>query len=404
LDSERVEGASTHASAADPAGNEATLVVVLVSLLTLGLVDAQVIAPLLPQIAESLGTTDGWIGRTVSGYAVAAASAGLLLGPVSDRIGRRGFLVAAGLVVGIGSATVTLTSSFPGFALARMATGAGAGIISALVVAAIADAVPYERRGRSMGWVASAYFVSPALFVPVAVWLAASAGWRAIYAAFAVAGCLLAFAVHTWFREGARVLPTVQRRRSYRSFLTSRSTAAGAFSAFFVTGGLTGFLLFLSAYLQEKHGLSLYQVGLVWFLSAVGGLGGAMGAGHIADRLGKLKVALAGSLGLAVLLVAVPYVSGPALYGLLGLIGLSAAARVAPLQSLVTELVAPESRGAYVALRNTLSQSGNAVTAILAATLYERGFAYVCFLTAAFGILACLILLLIEEPHSARAG
>jgi predicted MFS family arabinose efflux permease len=399
MEGERVESLTAAASVRDPAAEELTLVLVLVSLLTLGLVDAQVIAPLLPQIAKSLGTTDGWVGRTVSAYAIAAASTALLAGPLSDRLGRRQFLVGAGLVVAVGSAAVALTRGFFGFAAGRLVTGAGAGIVSALVVAAIADAVPYERRGRSMSWVASAYTVSPALFVPVSVWVAASFGWRTIYFAFSIAGCLLALTVQRHFREARRTTLARGMRRSYRSFLMSRSTAAGAISAFFVTGGLTGFLLFLSAYLQESIGLSQYQVGLVWLLSAVGGLAGAVGAGHIADRSGKLRIALAGSLGLSCLLLVIPFVRGAFLYVLLALVGVSAAARLAPLQSLVTELVPAESRGAYVALRNTLSQAGNAVTALVAAALYGRGFTYVCFLTAAFGALAFLFLLFVEEPR-----
>jgi predicted MFS family arabinose efflux permease len=142
-------------------------------------------------------------------------------------------------------------------------------------------------------------------------------------------------------------------------------------------------------------------VALVFLLSGVASLAGAMGAGHVADRMGKLRVALAGSIVLALVLFAVPYASGFLLYAVLGLVGLSAAARVAPLQSLVTELVPAESRGAYVAFRNTLSQSGQAVAAILAAALYGRGFEYVCYFTAALSLLAFFVLLCIDEPGAA---
>lgn len=396
---ERIEASGATAIAPDGAAEELKLVVVLVSLLTLGLVDAQVIAPLLPEIAKELGTTDGWVGRTVSGYALAAASAALLIGPLSDGFGRRRFLIAASAVVGAGSAVVALTPSFLGFAIARIVTGAGAGIISALVVAAIADAVPYERRGRSMGWVAVAYFAAPVLGVPLATWVAGWVGWRANYIAFAIAGVMFSAAVYLWFREGARSSAVARPRGSrYRSFLGSRSTAAGAISAFFVTGGVAGFLLFLGAYLRNEVGLTLGEVGFVFLLCGVGSLGGAMGAGHVADRVGKLRVALAGSIGLALLLLMVPYAGGVVLYAVLGLVGLSAAARVAPLQSIVTELVPTESRGAYVAFRNTLSQAGQAVAATLAAALYERGFEYVCFFTAGFSLLAFLCMFWIEEP------
>jgi predicted MFS family arabinose efflux permease len=381
------------------APDETRLVLVLVALLTLGLVDTQVVAPLLHEIARELGTNESSVGRTVSGYALAAALAALVIGPLSDRRGRRPFLVAAGFLVALGSAISTSATTVTGFALARIATGAGAGVISALTVAAIADVIPYERRGRSMGWVAISYTAAPILGVPIAAWVAESLGWRANYAAFAAFGVLLGLAVRLWLKESARPPRAERRARSYLSFFSSRATAAGILSAFFVTGGVTAFLLFLFAYLQKEFGLTVGQGGMVFFLSGVASLIGAFGAGHLSDRVGKLRMALASSLALAVFLVAVPYVEGVLLYALLALVGVSVAARLAPLQSLITELVPADSRGAYVALRNTFSQCGNAAGAMAAAALYERGFEYVCFLTAGFSLAAFGILLFVEEPR-----
>lgn len=397
LETERVGALS--APLESSAAGEARAVAVLVALLGLGLVDNQVLAPLLPDIARALGTTSGWVGRTASGYAIAAAAAGLVVGPLSDRVGRRRFLVAASVVLGFAGALVCFTPGFPGFALARVVAGAGAGVVSALAVAAIADAVPYHRRGRAMGWVATAYFAAPILGVPVAAWVADASSWRANYAVFAVLGCACALAVHGWFEEGSPAADRTVRRKSYISFLRGRATAFGAVSAFFVTGGLTGFLLFLGAFLREEVGLTLTGVGHVFLLCGVASLAGALAAGRVSDRLGKLPVALGGSVALTLLLLVVPRTDGVALYATLGLVGLAAAARVAPLQSVVTELVPAAERGAYVALRNTLSQLGSASAALVAAALYDRGFEYVCWLTAGFSIVAFALLLGIEEPR-----
>ncbi len=384
----------------DAAGSEVRVVSVLVSLLTLGLVDNQLLAPILPEIAVSLGTSEVSVGRTVVGYAIAAAIAALIVGPLSDGAGRRRFLIAAGAVFSIGSAFVVATPTFALFVIARIVTGAAAGIISALVVAAIADLVPYERRGRTMGWVAAAYFAAPILGVPLAAWIADRAGWRTNYVVFAAVGAIVTVAVGMWFDEPARKHKAVRAPHAYARFLKNRSTAAGAISAFFVTGGLTGFLLYLGAYLRSRYGLSLTDVGLVFLLSGSASLVGALSAGWIADRVGKLRVALAGSAALAFFLIVVPETGGAPLYLTLGLVGLAAAARVAPLQSLVTQLVSPEERGAYVALRNTLSQGGSATAAALASALYEYGFQHICHMTSAFSIAALVLLLFIDEPEA----
>lgn len=377
---------------------ETRVVSVLVSLLTLGLVDNQLLAGILPNIAVTLGAAEASIGRTVVGYAIAAALAGLVVGPLSDASGRRKFLIGSGALFVLGSVFAVGAPSFVILAIARVVTGAAAGTISALVVAAIADIVPYARRGRAMGWVAMAYFAAPTLGVPLAMWIADHVGWRTNYMLFAAIGAIATVAVVLWFDEPARPRRVAGSPRNYLRFFKKRSTAAGALSAFFVTGGLMGFILFLSAYLQSRFGLSVTSVGLVFLLTGIASLLGALSAGWLADRVGKLQVALAGSAALALFLIVVPETGGALLYVTLGLVGLAAAARVAPLQSLITQLVTTEERGAYVALRNTLSQVGSATAAALASVLYPYGFQHVCRMTAAFSIAALVLLLLIDEP------
>lgn len=383
------------------------IVASLIGLLTLGLVDNQILAPLLPEIASSFGVGAARVGLTVSGYALSAALAALIIGPLSDRASRRPFLIAAGMTFGLASLAVFFTGSFSLFTGARILAGASAGVISALVVASIADRVPYQRRGRAMSWVASAYVVAPMLGVPAAAWLAEGFEWRALYLMFATAAVVLSLALVLWFMElpvantGERSHWVSEASRNYFGFLKHKGTAAGALSAFFVSGGITGFTIYLFAYLSSEFGFSLTTRGMVFLVSGGAALVGALVAGPVSDRIGKRTVALWGSVALAIFVLIVPRLgSGVLLYVGLGLVGLAAASRMAPLQSLVTQLVSRESRGTYVALRNTLSQLGIASAAALGGPLFsERGFGAVSILAAIFSLVAALLLLLVEEPE-----
>ena len=380
----------------------------LIGLLTLGLVDNQILAPILPEIASSFGVGAARVGLTISGYALAAALAALTIGPLSDRAPRRPFLIAAGMSFGLASLAVFFADLFSFFVGARFLAGASAGVISALVVASIADRVPYERRGRAMSWVASAYVVAPMLGVPVASWLAEEFEWRTLYLLFATAAVVFSLALSVWFTES----PTAntsdrshwvsEASRNYFGFLRNKVTAAVALSAFFVSGGITGFTVYLFAYLSSEFDFSLTTRGMVFLLSGGAALIGALAAGPISDRIGKRTVALWGSVALAVLVLIVPSLGGGVgLYVGLGLVGLAAASRMAPLQSLVTELVSREARGSYVALRNTLSQLGIAAAAAVGGPLFSsRGFGAVCILAAIFSLVAALLLLLVEEPKA----
>jgi len=153
-------------------------------------------------------------------------------------------------------------------------------------------------------------------------------------------------------------------------------------------------------FVMENKKWWLVPILLVFSIVGVASLVGALSAGWLSDRLGKLPVALAGSAALAFFLIVVPETAGALFYLTLGLVGLSMAGRVAPLQSLVTQLVSAEERGAYIALRNTLSQGGSATAAALASVLYGYGFHYICWMTSGFSIAALLLLLLIDEPSA----
>jgi pimeloyl-ACP methyl ester carboxylesterase len=81
-----------------------------------------------------------------------------------------------------------------------------------------------------------------------------------------------------------------------------------------------------------------------------------------------------------------------------------AALRVAPLQALITELVAARERATYVALRNGASQLGIAFAVAAGAHLYPRwGLAGVGAMCAALTLGATLSMRKLADPHDERA-
>src|SRR3954471_18927569 len=77
---------------------------ILLLIFFLGTSDNQMISPLLPLIAKDFGYGDqvGEVGRLMGpAYALAAAFAALLVGPISDKFGRRRFLLYASILFGL---------------------------------------------------------------------------------------------------------------------------------------------------------------------------------------------------------------------------------------------------------------------------------------------------------------
>src|SRR5439155_3400902 len=99
-------------------------------------------------------------------YSVAAATVALALGRFSRRIRPRAWLPVAAAIFAMASLAAAGAPSLWVFLGARAAAGFAGGLISALAIAALANASSYEHRGRQMSGVAMAYFLAPVLGVP----------------------------------------------------------------------------------------------------------------------------------------------------------------------------------------------------------------------------------------------
>ena len=412
-------------------------------LMLVALVDSQVVAAITPQIAAGLGSAKTSVAASVTVYALAAAAVALVLGRTGGRVNPVRWLPGA---AGIFVAANALAAFAPHVALfwtARALAGLAGGVVSALVIAALADASSYARRGKQMSGVAVAYFLAPVLGVPVGAWLAGRFGWRVVFVVsgvlVAVAGLLVrqfplpsakeatrdetageprgrAFdARHKKAGEGkvgegkvdeGKVEEAKAGRVSLWGLaMRSRSTRRGIVSAFFISGGLVGLTTYLGTWLSDAFRAGAREVGLIYALAGAGAVAGGALGGLLADRYGKRRVAIISSAAMIFLVLVLPTFDwGARLWAIICATAFLAALRVAPLQALVTELVAASERATYIALRNGASQLGIAFAVATGARLYPRwGLAGVGAMCAALTLGATLSMRKLVDPHDDNA-
>ena len=157
--------------------------------------------PALQSIGHSLQVSSASAALTLSFFLVGFAFGPVVLGPLSDRFGRRPVLLAGcGLfaVTGIGCA---IAASLPVLLLWRLLEGIGAGAGSTLSLAIVRDLFDGATARARLSYVATfgsiAPMIAPTLGAIVLAWL----GWRAIYGVLAMAGVLLFIAVLIGFVE-----------------------------------------------------------------------------------------------------------------------------------------------------------------------------------------------------------
>ncbi|MFW5936836.1 MAG: MFS transporter, partial [Desulfosalsimonas sp.] len=110
-----------------------------------------IIVPILPIYAAELGATGFALGVIVAGFPLSAGLLQPFVGSLSDRYGRKGFLIAGLIIFGLTGYIYTLAASVNHMVLIRIFHGAGAALIFPIAMACITEAAAGKNIGRYMG-------------------------------------------------------------------------------------------------------------------------------------------------------------------------------------------------------------------------------------------------------------
>ena len=368
---------------------------ILFGVLFLGVSDTQFVPPLLPLIAEKLGTTSGRAGIVVTSYSLAAAIFALFAGPLSDRIGRKRVLSGGLALFAAASLSTYHVSTLNALVIVRMLTGFAAGTLSTCALSFAGDYYTYAQRGRAMGVISMAYFMAFVISAPAGALIGSRWGWQTVFGWVSLLG-IMVFVLAVWG------LPHDGRRGNGRFSVPKFSThfrksdrMAGIAAAFLTSGGLVAYITYIGAWLRSAHGVAFDQIALIFMLSGIAAVAASPLAGWFADHAGKKTVIVWSNLLLAPIFLIVARLEwGWLLWLGIAALSIAASARQAPLHALTTEIVGAEIRGEYTAVRNAASQIGIAVAATISAYIFDSsGFSGVSTLAAVLTLLvpfACL--------------
>ncbi|WP_130839421.1 MFS transporter [Corynebacterium neomassiliense] len=330
-------------------------------------IDAYVLAGVLPEIAESLSTTASVVGLGVTAFTAAYALAGPLL---SERLSGGGVSRALLVALGVFNLGNLVTAVAPGpvvFLLARAATGAGAGIVTA--VATAGAMVARDQRGRAMAAVTFGLSLGTVAGVPAGMLIGQNFGWRWTMGLVVAVGVLAMAALLARRRSlprdaGATAGP------AFRVLRTAR-VRAGTVAAFMLGVSSLGLYTYLLP-MADSAGLGGLGFTLVWAWG-IGGVAGSALVGRLLDRSGPrlllvLLPALLAAGFLVMWLVASPvvWVGAAVVWGAAGWAG------VPTLQQALT-VDRPESAMQVVAFQMAAMYLGSAAGSALGSVLLSSG-------------------------------
>src|SRR5947208_1918766 len=193
-------------------GHQWRLLALLIAITSVGPLSLNILTPALPGLIVSFGADAGVVQLTLSLYLLGMAISQLVLGPLSDRFGRRPVMLAGLVLTVVASFAALATTSIAGLIVARTAQAFGA--TSGVVIgrAIIRDLYDRDRAASMIGWVTMAMVVAPMIAPLIGGAIDTALGWQAI---FAFVG-LFAAIVLAWT---ARSLPETHATPGGESFV-----------------------------------------------------------------------------------------------------------------------------------------------------------------------------------------
>lgn len=341
----------------------------------------QVLLPVMPLYAASLGGREAHVGLIVGVFAFAAMLLRPVAGHLADRIGRRPLVVAGAAIFALSALGYGAVGSLLGLLALRLFHGVGMGLHPTAASVVVADLAPPEQRGRAMGLFGLTATTGMAFGPYVGIEVLRRWGFPAIFG-LSAAGAMLSVLL-AWTLPETRPAPGPAARPSpaagHRS-AASRGPLARVFSVpaiypsllllalYFAFGGIVSFMPLFTERLR------LGNAGLYYTAFALAVLVVRPAAGVLADRLGRrlvavpaLTVAGAGLIVLATTGSIATLILSAVLYG----IGFGAGQPA--LMAMTTDRVRPEERGRAMGTFFTaweLGISGGSVLLGLLATRY----------------------------------
>jgi DHA1 family bicyclomycin/chloramphenicol resistance-like MFS transporter len=276
-------------------GGTARLVVVLGSVNAIGPLSIDMYLPAFPEIAQDLGASASQVQLTLTACVAGLALGQLLVGPLSDRFGRRLPLIAAMLTYAVASllcASAPGVEALTGLRFVQGLAGAGGLVISRAVVRDLHAGAAAVRLFSSLMLVTG---LAPILAPLVGGQLLAISSWRGIFITLAVLSALIAAVAAAGLQE---TLPAERRSdsglgetvRVMGGLLRDRSFAGHGLAAALTFGALFAYISGSSFALQRIYGLSPQLYSLAFAMNGLGLVAGSQVNARLVDRLGPTRL------------------------------------------------------------------------------------------------------------------
>lgn len=272
-------------------------IMTLVLLAGLPALSLNIFLPSLPAMASHFGVSYSTMQLSLSLYLVATAVLQILVGPISDMMGRRPVMLATTAIFILATFGALVAPNYGVFLVCRLLQATmTAGLV--LSRAVVRDIVSQDQAASMIGYVTMGMSIVPMVGPVIGGALEEAWSWHGSFVLLLLGGLGLfaliwadmgetAQRAGSGFAEQVRQYPELLKARRFWGYCLSAASAAGAFYAYLGGAPYVG---------SEVFGMDPATLGLWFGAPAVGYMAGNYLSGRFAMRLGVNRMVLIGTL------------------------------------------------------------------------------------------------------------
>ncbi|MEN5140507.1 Bcr/CflA family efflux MFS transporter [Pseudomonas juntendi] len=343
--------------------------VLLILMCLLGVFPLDVILPSFPALADTFRVDPKQIAYSVSAFAIGVAMAQIVIGPLSDRIGRKRLLLA-GLGVSIaGALGCVFSTRYETFMVFRLVQALGCGSL-VLGQALVQDLYSGTQRNamRILLTSASGLFIS---LSPLAgAFLQQSFGWKASFTVFVVIAVIVSLLSCVLLHDTPASHDRAPSISSYRVMLRDTNYLAHSILSSIAFACHFSFIVIAPLLLMDRLELTTYQFSIVFIGYGLAYIAGGMAATYLNSRVSTQAQIKAGLLLIStagITLLTWEWVAGLSVLGVLLPMIVCTTGTTLVRPAATTQALAryPRQAGAAASLNTTLLFAGGGLTSSL---------------------------------------
>ena len=354
---------------------ERLLLYVLAAAMFTHIMDFMIIMPLGPQLMRLFDISAKDFSLLVASYTVTAGVSGFFAAFFIDRYDRKKSLLLMYTGFALGTLACAISPNFYFLLIARSLSGVFGGVLGALILSIVSDAIPLERRAQGIGVVMASFGVASVFGVPFGLFLASKFSWHAPFlflgglALVITLLIILYVPVLTTHLSGnghaspMEVLRQIFGRRNARLGLT--------FTSVLMLGHFT-IIPFVATYMVGNVGFTEDELTYIYLVGGICTLIFSPWVGRMADKHGRLKIfTIFGSLVIIPILIITNLTPVPLVVALAisAVFFIFSNGRMVPSTTMETAIIKPEVRGSYMSIRSAVQSLTSGLASFLAGVI-----------------------------------